>query len=415
MTAPAPLEPRAYRARRLVTCDAARATADDPLGALDDAGFVVDERGRFAFVGAAADLPRGVPCTELDGLVTPGLIDAHTHAAWVGSRHVEYALRMAGADYRAIADAGGGIVASHRAVAEATEAAIADVLTARLARMVRLGVTTCEVKSGYGLTPELELRQLSAIAQAAARDDAPTIVPTFLGLHALPPAARADRAGYVDRVVDVLLPEIAARGLARYVDAYVDANAFTPDEATRLARRAATLGLPARLHVGQFADVGGAELCAELSAHAADHLEHVGPRGVDALAAAGVAAGLLPVASFTLGQAPPPVEALRRAGVALVVASDANPGTAPTESLPLALALAVRLYGLTPAEALLGATRRAAACLGLGARKGAIAAGLDADFAHYHLPHEIALVQPWGTELATYVARKGRTLYSRAR
>lgn len=412
MSAPAPLEPRAYRARRLVTCDPARATADDPLGAIDDGGFVVDERGRFAFVGAGADLPPGA-CTELDGVVTPGLIDAHTHAAWVGSRHVEYALRMAGADYRAIAEAGGGIVASHRAIADATEAAIADVLTARLGRMVRLGVTTCEVKSGYGLTPELELRQLSAIARASLRPGAPTVVPTFLALHALPPSARADRDGYVGRVVEVLLPQVAAAGLARYVDAYVDANAFTPEEAGRLARRAAELGLPARLHVGQFADVGGAELCAEVAAHAADHLEHVGPRGVDALAAAGISAGLLPVASFTLGQAPPPVEALRRAGVPLVVASDANPGTAPTESLPLALALAVRLYGLTPAEALLGATRKAAACLGLGERKGAIAAGLDADFAHFHLPHELALVQPWGSELAACVVREGRALFAR--
>lgn len=407
------MTPAAYRAGRLVTCDPARATADNPLGAIDDAGFVVDEHGRLSFVGAAAELPRGMPGSTLDGVVTPGLIDAHTHAAWMGSRHLEYALRMAGADYRAIAEAGGGIVASHRAISDATEAAIAEVLSARLTRMVHLGVTTCEVKSGYGLTPELELRQLSAIAAAAARDGAPTVVPTFLGLHALPPEARADRDGYVARVVEQLLPEIAARGLARYVDAYVDANAFTCAEAARLARRAAELGLPARLHVGQFADVGGAELCAELGAHAADHLEHVGPAGIEALAAAGVAAGLLPLASFTLGQAPPPVEALRRAGVALVVASDANPGTAPTESLPLALALAVRLYGLTPAEALLGATRHAAACLGLGARKGVLAPGFDADFAHFHLPHELALVQPWGTAQTTRVVREGRTLYVR--
>ncbi len=420
MSERAPAERRAaagaYRARRLVTCDPERSTQDDPLGVIEHAGFVVDEAGRFAFVGAAGDLPRDRPCTELEGVVLPGLVDAHTHAAWVGSRHLEYAMRMAGADYRAIAAAGGGIVASHRAIAEATEAAIAGVLAARLGRMARLGVTTCEVKSGYGLLPELELRQLRAIASVAdgpGRAALPAIVPTFLGLHALPPEARAPEAreAYVARVVDVLLPEIAARGLARYVDAYVDANAFTCAEATRLAAQARALGLPMRLHVGQFADIGGAELCAELGAHSADHLEHVGARGVSALAEAGVSAGLLPTACFTLGQAPPPIEALRRAGIAFVVASDANPGTAPTESLPLALAFAVRLYGLTPPEALLGATRNAAASLGLGAQKGIIRAGFDADFAAFALPHELALVQPWGSETATRVVREGEILH----
>ncbi len=401
----------AYLIKRLVTCDPERATSSDPLGVIEDAAIRVDENGRLAFVGRARDLPEGLRKVSLGGgVVTPGLVDAHTHAAWVGSRHHEYGLRMAGADYREIANAGGGIVSSHRSIAETTEESISHVLVRRLGRMARLGVTTCEVKSGYGLTAELELRQLRAIASASTSTEVPHVVPTFLGLHALPPEARERRQAYVDGVVDTLLPRVADEGLAGFVDAYVDANAFTIEEARRFSRAAAAKGLRTRLHVGQFADIGGAELAAELGALAADHLEHVGARGIAALASSGVAAGLLPTACFTLGQAPPPVAELRRAGVALVVASDANPGTAPTESLPLAMALAVRLYQLTPPEALLGATRHAAASLGLGARKGILREGFDADFVAFDLPHETCIVQPWGTITTHAVVRGGKLL-----
>jgi imidazolonepropionase len=202
----------------------------------------------------------------------------------------------------------------------------------------------------------------------------------------------------------------AARGLMRYVDAYVDANAFTSAEAERLGDAARTAGLGIRLHVGQFADVGGAALAARLNAATADHLENVTPADVEALARAGTRAVLLPVASFTLGQAPPPVSLLRSAGVALVVASDANPGTAPTESLPLALAFAVRLYGLHPDEAISGATREAAHSLGLGHRAGTLKEGYDADLVLWDLPHEHAIVQPWGTPKTTLVMRQGHLL-----
>jgi imidazolonepropionase len=402
----------AYLARRLVTCDPERATLSDPLGVIEDAALRFDEKGTVTFVGRASDLPSGLRRIALGGgVVTPGLVDAHTHAAWVGSRHHEYALRMSGADYREIASAGGGIVSSHRAIAETPEEGIAQVLASRLARMARLGVTTCEVKSGYGLTAELELRQLRAIAKASAAPDVPHVVPTFLGLHALPPDARDRRQAYVDDVVETVLPRVAGEGLARFVDAYVDANAFTVEEARRFSRAATAKGLATRLHVGQFADIGGAELAAELGALAADHLERVGAKGIAALASSGVAAGLLPTACFTLGQAPPPVAELRRAGVSLVVASDANPGTAPTESLPLALALAVRLYGLTPPEALLGATRIAAASLGLGSNKGVLREGFDADFVSFDLPHETCIVQPWGTVTTHAVVRGGTLLH----
>jgi imidazolonepropionase len=404
----------AIAARRIVTCDPARATAEDPLGVALDAAVLVDA-GIITGVIPRGDVPPGTPVVDHgDRVVTPGLVDAHTHAAWVGSRHDEYAMRMAGGDYRAIAAMGGGILASQRAVVAASRAEIAETLAARLRRMARLGVTTCEVKSGYGLEPAAERKQLEAIADVRGRSDVPNVVPTFLALHALPEAARADRDAYVARAADELVASFARERLCAYVDAYVDQNAFTVAEARKVADAAQRSGVGVRFHVGQFADVGGAELCAEVGAASADHLENVSARGIEALARAGIAAVLLPTASFTLGQAPPPVAALRAAGVPLIVASDANPGTAPTESLPLALALAVRLYGLSPAEALLGATRVAATALGLGlgsagvsSPRGLLAAGARADLVVWDLPHENAIVQPWGTPRTHLVLRDG--------
>ena len=398
-------------ARRLVTCDPARATADDPLGVLTDAAVVI-ERGRIVWVGPQDHAPAAdIAFHACDGVVTPGLVDAHTHAAWVGSRHGEYAVRMAGGDYRAIAEAGGGIVSTQRSVAASSEEDVARALTARLGRMAQLGVTCVEVKSGYGLEPDEEKKQLRAIAHVGGRADLPSIVPTFLALHALPAAAKSDRPGYVANACGGLLEEVAAQKLARFVDAYVDANAFTIDEARVLGLAAKRAGLSIRMHVGQFADIGGAELCAELGARSADHLEHVGDRGIEALASAHVAAGLLPTACFTLAQSPPPVAKLRAAKVPLVVATDANPGTAPTESLPIAMAIGVRLYGLTPAEAILGATRVAADSLEEPER-GRVVVGARADLVAWDLPHELALIQPWGTSRAKRVVRDGVQIHA---
>jgi imidazolonepropionase len=394
-------------AKRLVTCDPARATNDEPLGAVDDAAVAIDA-GRVAWIGPRAQAPACDDACDAE-LVTPGLVDAHTHAAWVGSRHAEYAMRMAGADYLAIAAAGGGIASSSRAIAGASVDEIATALARRLRRMARLGVTCVEVKSGYGLEPEGEWKQLAAIARAREDVTLPAVVPTFLALHALPPSAKGSdgaRTAYVARAACELVPQVARAGLARFVDAYVDRGAFTVAEARAVGEAARAAGLGVRLHVGQFADIGGAELGAALGARSADHLEHVGAAGIEALAGARVAAGLLPTAAFTLAQSPPPVAALRSAGVPLVVASDANPGTAPTESLPLAIAMAVRLYGLTPAEAILGATRVAADALDEPER-GRLAIGAHADLVAWDLPHEVALVQPWGTTRATRVLRAG--------
>jgi imidazolonepropionase len=400
-------------AQRLVTCDPARASATDPLGVIEG-GAIVIEGAVLRAVGPRAEVAARYPDAPIalaaEGVVTPGLVDAHTHAPWVGSRDGEYALRMAGAGYEEIAAAGGGIAASMRAVRAASPDALAGELRARLLRMAALGVTTVEAKSGYGLDEASERKQLEAVAAAGRDPSLPRLVPTYLALHALPPEAGGDRVAYAERATRGWLPSLARAGLCRFVDAYVDRSAFSVAEARPLLTRARELGLGARLHVGQFADVGGAELAAEIGARSADHLEQVGPAGVAALAAAGVRAVLLPVASFTLRQDPPPVAALRAAGVRLVVASDANPGTAPTESLPLALALAVRSYGLTVAEAILGATREAAGSLALEEATGALRPGLAADLVVWDLPHENALVQPWGGPRARLVLREGRRL-----
>jgi len=396
---------RGFAAARVVTCDPERGTA---LGTVEN-GAVVFEHGRIAFVGARAHAPSGVVLEDLgQRVITPGFIDAHTHACWVGSRHAEYAQRMAGRSYAEIARAGGGILSTHRAVTAASEDELVETLARRLRRMASLGTTTVEVKSGYGLDAMQEKKQLAAIRRAGSRNDAPAVVPTLLALHALPGDA-IDRSEYVSRVARELVPEVASQGLAHFVDAYVDTHAFTVAEAYAVGKAARDAGLGVRLHVGQFADVGGAELGAELGAASVDHLEHISRPAIEALVRARVAGVLLPVASFSLAQAAPPIALMREAGLELVVASDANPGTAPTESLPLAMALAVRSYGLSIAEAILGATRNAAAALRLSDR-GVLRVGLRADLALWDLPSEEAIVQPWGVSRVYRVLVEGREI-----
>jgi imidazolonepropionase len=403
-------------AKRIVTCDPRTATPDNPLAVVEDGAVLYDDHS-ISWIGPRSQVKDKAELVDYgERVVTPGLIDPHTHSAWVGSRHAEYVTRMAGGDYRAIANAGGGILATYRAVRQATEDQIAEELTARLRRMAEMGVTTVEVKSGYGLEPEYELKQLRAISQARADATLPSVAATYLALHALPEVSRGARDHYVLRAGTAIVHEVAEGRLAHFVDAYVDDNAFTPDEARILCDTAKRRGLGVRLHVGQFADIGGVELAVEVGARSVDHLEHVSPSGIKALAKAGIVATLLPIASFTLRQDPPPIEQLRKAGVTMAIASDANPGTAPTESLPLAMSLAVSMYGLTPAEAILGATRAAAMSLGLASSattarpRGSLMPGARPDMVVWDLPHEHAILQPWGTTKTYLVLRNGRPI-----
>lgn len=359
---------------------AAMVEGAEPYGAVDDAALLIAD-GRIAWAGPRADLPshQAAATDRLDGRwVTPGLIDCHTHLVFGGDRSGEFEQRLGGATYEDIARAGGGIVAS----VAATRAASEDVLYAsaltRLAGLKATGVTTVEIKSGYGLDQDSELKMLR-VARRIGREAGVRVRTSYLGLHAVPPEHRADRAAYVDKAVDEILPAAHAEGLVDAVDAYCEPIAFSTDEVARLFDKARALGLPVKLHADQLSDGGGAALAARYNALSADHIEHTTEPGIRAMAEAGVVAVLLPGAFLMLRETtPPPVELLRRHGVVMAVATDCNPGTSPVASMTAALNLACVQFRLTPEEALAGATRHAAKALGL-TDAGVIAPGKAAD------------------------------------
>jgi imidazolonepropionase len=362
----------------------------------------------IAWCGAEIDLPpeyRERESIDAHGaLVVPGLIDCHTHLAFAGWRADEFEQRITGRTYLDIAAAGGGIV---RTMAATRAAATADLVTrcsATVAEMARLGVTTIEAKSGYGLDVEHELRLLS-VYQEVQRRQPVRIVPTLLGAHVVPPEYRGRRADYVAVVCDRLIPEVARLTLARFCDVFVEDTAFTADEARAIARAADEHGLRVKLHADQFTDGGGASLAAELHAVSADHLECVSDSGIAALARSGTVAVSLPVASLYLGRPAMPARRLIEAGVPVAVATDFNPGTAPTFHLPLALLLACTLQRMTPAETLKGATIYAARAIGEDAVSGSIEPGKRADFALIDAPDVNQWIYQFSANrcLATYI------------
>ena len=341
------------------------------------------EGERITWVGPEADLPDrfGDWAREDAGgrLVVPGLVDCHTHLAFGGWRDGEFEQRLLGKSYLEIAAAGGGIAATVAATREAdTDALLARCLE-HLAGMARLGVTTVEAKTGYGLTEEQELRLLGiyrALGSGPQR-----IVPTLLAAHVVPEEYRGRRGKYVELIVERIIPRAASEGLARFCDAFVEETAFTPDEARRIFEAGKQHGLRPKLHADQLSSGGGAELAAEVGAASADHLERVSEEGIGKLAAAGVVAVSLPFASLYLGVAPLPARKLLEAGVPVAVATDFNPGSAPSYHLPVAMTLACLLQRMTPAEVLKGATIVAARAIGLEGEIGSIEEGKSADFA----------------------------------
>ena len=348
---------------------------------------------------AAFDPPAAAPARAhldaADGFVLPGLIDCHTHALYAGDRMAEHAERLRGATYAEIAARGGGIQTTVRAVRAASEGELVHATWARLAALASEGVTTVEIKSGYGLDLETELKMLRAIAALRAAPEAPVdVVATFLALHACPKGG--DHAAFVTEAVEHWLPAVAAAGLATAVDIYVEHIAFSTDDLARLAAAARSHGLALRAHTDQLSNLGGTARAAELGARSCDHLEHTSDADVAAMAKHGTVAVLLPFAYYFLRDTqPPPVAALRRAGVPMAVATDLNPGTSPCCSLLTALHLATVLFGLTAEEALLGATREAARALGL-ADRGTLAVGQRADFTIWDLPTPEHLVYQMG-------------------
>jgi len=381
-------------------------------------GEILCRDGRIAFVGTAAerralhgelaDVPR------LDGrrgTAVPGFVDAHTHLPWSGSREEEFAERLAGRSYQEIAAAGGGILSTVRSTREASPETILAAMLRRLEWMLSCGTTTAEAKSGYGLSLADEVKQLEAIA-AAARRQPVELVPTLLAAHEVPPEHRAQRARYVDLVCAEIVPEVAERGLARYCDVFCERGVFSAAESRRVLEAGIAHGLAPRLHADEFADSGGAELAAELGARSADHLMAVSDRGIEALAERRVPALLLPGTSFFLRKhVYAPARRLVSAGVPVALATDCNPGSSHTESMPAIAQLAVIELGLSVEETLTAITLNAAATLDLAAEIGTLEVGKRADLLVLEGPNLLHLAYHYGINPVRSVIKAGREVY----
>ncbi len=384
-----------------------------PYGAIENAALAIKD-GHIAWLGPMAELPEGDAGETLDAgrrWVTPGLIDAHTHLVFAGDRAAEFELRLQGATYEEIARAGGGIAGTVAATRAASFAELEAGAKRRLKYLQAEGVTTVEIKSGYGLDRPTEIKMLE-VARKIGADSAADVRTTYLGAHALPKEFAEDRAGYIDLICEEIIPEIARRGLADAVDAFCEGIAFSPDETARVFEAAKRHGLPVKLHADQLSDLGGAALAARFGALSADHLEYTSEDGVRAMAAAGTIAMLLPGAFYVLRERrKPPVEALRRHGVPMAVATDCNPGSSPVLSLLLMLNMACTLFGLTPEEAVRAVTINAARALGLAGDRGSLEAGKRADLVFWSIGRPAELVYWLGAAPVTGVLKDGRRSY----
>jgi imidazolonepropionase len=383
--------------------------AGDGYGAQEDFALAVMD-GRIAWIGPDRDLPSGAAVTEefsAEGRwVTPGLIDCHTHLVYAGNRASEFELRLNGANYADIAKAGGGIVSTVKATRAATEEALFAQAAPRLRALAAEGVTTIEIKSGYGLDTADEAKMLR-VARRLGREFPVAVRTTFLGAHALPPEFAGRPDDYIDTVCNDMLPAVVGEGLADAVDVFCDNIGFTPAQTRRVFEAARALGLPVKLHAEQLSDQGGAQLAAEYHALSCDHLEYVSEAGVAAMAHSGTVAVLLPGAFYFLRETRvPPVALMRERGVAMAIATDCNPGSSPITSLLTCLNMACTLFRVTPAEALAGVTRNAARALGLSDR-GALETGKRADLALWDIGHPAELAYHLGYNPLSRVVRHG--------
>lgn len=371
---------------QLATCPPGNAQGD--AGLIDQAALAWLD-GRIRWVGPYRELPaafRSEPVIDCERrLVVPGLIDCHTHLCFGGWRGDEFEARLQGASYQEIAAAGGGIVRTVAATRGASAGDLKRKAGAALDAMLRLGVTTVECKSGYGLDEASELKQLDVYRRLDA-EQAVDLVPTFLGAHVVPPEQRQHRERYVDLLCDVLIPRVAQRRLARFCDVFVETGAFTVAEARRILTAARAHGLGLKVHADQLSSGGGAALAARMRAVSAEHLEYASDRDIAALAASGTVAVSLPLASLYLGERYLPARKMLAAGVAVAIATDFNPGSAPSYHLPLAMTLACLNQAMTPQEALMGVTTVAARAVSLQEDRGSLLPGFRADLALIDAP-----------------------------
>lgn len=385
--------------------------ADRPgLGVIED-GVVACRDGRIAFVGARADLPAGLTAARIVDCggrwITPGLVDCHTHLVYAGNRAPEFEARLAGATYEEIARAGGGIASTVRATRAASEDELVASALPRLDRLMADGVTTLEIKSGYGLDLAAERAMLrAALRLGDVRDIG--VSPTFLGAHALPPEAQGDRDGYISKVIEMLAP-LAQEGLIETVDAFCEGIAFSADQVARVFEAARGLGLAVRLHADQLSNLGGAALAAKYHALSADHLEWTDEAGARAMAEAGTVAVVLPGAFYFLRETKkPPIDLFRAHGVAMAVSTDCNPGTSPMTSLLLAMNMAATCFSLTVEECLLGVTRHAARALAREDDIGSLTVGRSCDLAIWSIETPAELVYALGATPLHARVRRGR-------
>lgn len=372
------------KAARIATMSAG---ADRPYGLIDDGALAV-ERGEITWVGAAADLPDRYSGFEIldagGGLVTPALIDCHTHIVYGGNRAREFEMRLNGASYEEIARAGGGILSTVRATREADEDELLQGALSRVDALLREGVSLIEVKSGYGLDEETELKMLR-VARRIEKECPVRVTTAFLGAHAVPPEFSGKADSYIGEICIPALKAAHGEGLADCVDGFCEGIAFNPDQIARVFKEAGKLGLPVKLHAEQLSNLSGAKLAASFGALSADHIEYLDEDGVRAMAGAGCVAVLLPGAFYTLREKQvPPVALLRQHGVPIAVATDCNPGSSPLASLLLSMNMASTLFRLTPEEALAGVTRNAAKALGFD-DTGTLSPGMRADIAIWNV------------------------------
>jgi imidazolonepropionase len=381
---------------------------------LEDAALVA-RAGVIDWVGPAAELPPLPPDAEVidaaGRAVLPGLVDSHTHLLFAGTREDEFERRLAGASYQEIAAHGGGINATVRRVRAASREQLKELARRRLARLLSFGVTTVEVKSGYALNTADEIKCLEAIAELNAEGPL-ELVPTFLGAHDVPPEFRSDRTGYVRLLTDELLPEVARRGLAEFCDVFCETGVFSVAESERILRTALDLGLRLKVHADELTPLGGAELAARLGAASADHLLCVTEAGIEALAASETIATLLPGTAFFLGLPYAPARRLIARGLAVALASDCNPGTCPTENLPLIGTMACTQMRMLPGEVVTALTLNAAAALGRSDRLGALSPGRQADLVVCDVPDYRQVFYHFGVNHAWRVIKRGRVVYA---
>jgi imidazolonepropionase len=376
--------------------DARLATLRDGVSGIVENGAIAAKDGAIVFAGPAAELPSDLDAREriaCDGRwITPGLIDCHTHVVHGGNRAREFEMRLDGASYEEIARAGGGIVSTVSATRAASEDELVAGALPRLDALIAEGVTTIEVKSGYGLDTQSEARMLRAARRLTGERDI-GVVTSFLGAHALPPEAKGDKDAFIALIVDEMLPAIASEGLADAVDGFCEGIAFSPEQMARVFDKARALGLPVKLHADQLSNLHGAALAARYGALSADHLEYTDDAGAAAMAHAGTVAVVLPGAFYFLRETQkPPIEAFRKAGVRMALATDCNPGSSPMTSLLLTMNMGATLFRMTVTECLAGVTREAARALGRLDSIGTLDAGKRCDLAIWDIESPAELV-----------------------